>query len=537
MALQRLSISLMLAVLAPWSAQAEEPPPRLLLLLTVDQGRGDYLERFRPVLTGGLARLLDEAVLFTDTHHHHAWTVTAAGHSALSTGKHPGHSGMVGNNFFDRTEGRHVYCVEDRDSPVLLPAGASESSPGRSPKRLLATGLGDWIRAASPDTKVYSVAAKDRGAVLMGGKNADGAYWFDDRNGHWVTSMFYTQAYPQWVREFHQERHIESYFGTTWTPLPVDETLFARMEIDPAEGAFSHSLGRALLSPNRSFYNAVFYSPFIESFLLDFAEVLVREETLGVDETLDVLALSFASVDTVGHDYGPNSRELLDTIARLDRELDAFFRFLDEVVGLEHVAISLSADHGVAPLPEHQRSVGLPGARLSSEDYACYQRAGQAFEARFGRDDWFVHPLYFDLETLERRNVSRETAERALARELARCPGIENVWTRTEIESARSAKDIDPFLELYAHSFHPQRSPDLYIQEKEFHIDRRRGTTHGSPYAYDTHVLGLVRWPGIEPSTIEERIYTVDLPITLATLLGITFPNDVDGVSRVDLMR
>jgi predicted AlkP superfamily pyrophosphatase or phosphodiesterase len=525
-----------MVILVSPGAVAQETQPRLMLLLTIDQGRGDYLERFEPVLSGGLARLLNESVIFTDAHHNHAGTVTAAGHAALSTGRHPGNSGMVGNNFFDRTERRLVYCIEDRASAVLMPEDISASSPGRSPARLLSTGLGDWIQNANANAKVFSIGAKDRAAVLMGGKNAHAAYWFDVRVGDWVSSTHYMSGYPDWVRKFQSSRHVEAYFGTTWTPVPVEDAVLNDMDIALGDGPFSHSLGPGRLFPNRAFHNAVFNSPFVESFLLDFAELVVREESLGVDDNLDVLALSFASVDTVGHQYGPNSRELLDTVLRLDRELGVFFEFLDDAVGLDNVAISLSADHGVATVPEHRESQGLPGGRMSSEDYVCLQRAGKAFELEFGDDDWFMHPLHFNEETLARHDVTRDTVEAFLARELAACSGIEKVWTRTEVEAARSAATIDPILELYAHSFHPQRSPDLYLQAKEFHIDRARGTTHGSPYTYDTHVLALIRWPGLTGEKVSDRIHTVDMPVTLAALLGVATPADVDGVSRTSLM-
>ena len=537
MNLHRFCFFLSMALSAPSLASADESSPRLLLLLTIDQGRGDYLERFRPALSGGLAWLVDEGVVFTDAHHAHAYTVTAAGHAALSTGRHPASSGMVGNDFYDRSEGKWVYSVEDRASVVLMPEGADGSSPGRSPARLLATGLADWIQLTSPESKVYSVGGKDRASILMGGKNADAAYWYDVRIGHWVTSEYYTSAYPAWVQTFHRERRVESYFGSTWSPLPVSEALLSRMEIETADGWFSRAFGRASLYPNRGYYNAVFYSPFLESYLFDFAERLVTEEELGADDTTDVLALSFASVDTVGHGYGPNSRELLDTVLRLDRELGEFFTFLDETVGLDRVAVSLSADHGVAPVPEYRASQGLAGSRRSTEDYVCVQRAGQAFEKKFGDDDWFVRAYHFDYETLARRNVSRATLESALKAELVRCPNIVQVWTRTEIEAAGTSSWVDPTLALFVHSFHPERSPDLYVVEKEFLVGNFPGTTHGSPHHYDTHVLALVRWPGAEPGSVSERIHTVDLPVTLASLLSVATPEGVDGVDRSKLIR
>jgi len=519
------------------NARSQEASPRLVLLLTVDQGRGDYLERFRPSFVGGFKRLLDRGVLFTDAHHFHAGTVTAAGHASLSTGRYPAHSGMVGNGWYDRTDGKHVYCVEDGTTKILTPAGGKpRSGDGRSPARLLATGLGDWIQAKDPNSKIFSIGAKDRSAVLMGGKNAHGAFWFDTRSGQWVTSTHYASEYSAWVREFHRERFADRFFGHTWTPVAVPQRLFGEMEIVGTPD-FTHALGRADFYPTTRFYSALYNSPFIEPYLLDFAKKLVVAHELGADESVDVLALSFASVDTVGHTYGPNSPEVLDTMLRLDRELGELFDFLDERIGLANVAISLSADHGVASLPEYQRSHNLPGGFLTARDYACFQSAGRAFQEKFGKDDWFHEGLYFNDETLKRRDVERSSLESMIVKELARCPSVERVWTRTEIESASAGGWLDKTLELYVHSFHPERSPDLYVQHKEGLISRVRGTTHGSPYRYDTHVIALVHWPGARQGTVDERINTVDLPVTIASLLGIDFPDDVDGVDLSRLIR
>ncbi len=537
MHLRRLIVALATLSFTGQNACAQEPTPRLVLLLTIDQGRGDYLERFQPSFKGGFKRLLERGVLFTDAHHFHAGTVTAAGHASLSTGRYPAHSGMVGNEWYDRTDGKRVYCVEDATTQTLVPEGAKPGSgAGRSPARLLTTGLGDWIQANDPDSKVFSIGAKDRSAVLMGGKNAHGAFWFDTWSGQWVTSTHYTSEYSAWAREFHRERAADRYFGRTWTPLAVSHTLLDEMDIVGTPD-FIHSLGRADFYPTTRFYSALYNSPFIESYLLDFAKKLVVAHELGADESVDVFALSFASVDTVGHTYGPNSPEVLDTMLRLDRELGELFDFLDETIGLANVAISLSADHGVASLPEYQSSHNLPGGRLSADDYACFQKAGRAFQEQFGNDDWFHEALYFNDETLKRREVEQSSLESMIATELARCGSVERVWTRTEIETASEGGLMDPTLELYVHSFHPERSPDLYVQRKEGLIGGVRGTTHGSPYRYDTHVVALVQWPGAQQGTVDERVNTVDLPVTIAALLGINFPDDVDGVDRSGLIR
>jgi hypothetical protein len=512
---------------------AQPAPPKLVVFLSIDQGRAEYLERFRPALEGGLLLLLERGVAFAETHHAHAGTVTAPGHASLSTGRFPSRSGIVGNDWFDRDEKREVYCVEDWKSPVLTPGAHERRSPeflGRSPRRLRGTALGDWMKSRFRASKAYSAAGKDRSAVLMGGKNADGAFWFDGESGQWVTSRYYMKDYPKWVTEFHARRLADAYFGKTWEPQPVPESLLSSMKIDATNSSLPRVLGRGSLSEDPGFYHAFFESPFLESYLLAFAETLVREEGLGADDAPDFLALGFSSVDSVGHDYGPNSRELLDAVLRLDRELGAFFRFLDRTIGLDEVAVALSADHGVAPLPEYQARHGLPGGRISRSDLACIARAGKL--------SWFVAPMQFDEKALAKEGIEREAAEARVAQEISACPGVVRVVTRTAIENAKGMEGaVDPTLLQYARSFYPGRSPDLFVQFAEGFIDDDGGTTHGSPYEYDTHVPGILLWPGIPPRTLHERIATVDLSVTIASLLGLKTPHDLDGVDRSTFMR
>ena len=286
---------------------------------------------------------------------------------------------MVGNNFYDRSDGQMGLLPSKTAPPPCsypkVPTGAPRdvrrrAAPGNRSRRL------DPIRRV-PNPRFTPWEERTAPPSSWAGRTLDTAYWYDVRIGHWVTSEYYTSAYPAWVQTFHRERRVESYFGTTWSPLPVSEALLSRMEIETADGWFSRAFGRASLYPNRGYYNAVFYSPFLESYLFDFAERLVTEEELGADDTTDVLALSFASVDTVGHGYGPNSRELLDTVLRLDRELGEFFTFLDETVGLDRVAVSLSADpwcRAGSRVPGVPRPCGFApvyrGLRLRSESGA-----------------------------------------------------------------------------------------------------------------------------------------------------------------------
>jgi predicted AlkP superfamily pyrophosphatase or phosphodiesterase len=519
--------------------------PRLLLILTIDQARSEYMDRFRPIFTGGLKYILDKGVFFTDAHHHHAVTATGPGHASMATGLYPAHSGVIANQWYDRESGQRVNCVQDSDSPIIRPdsedaSSSSSSSSGRSPRNLSATALPDWIKGRSPETKIFTASGKDRSAILTGGKSADAAFWYDGRTGQFVTSQYYMKEYPPWMKRFHERKIADSYFGKPWQPLPVDPSLLEQLEIQALDRgdyhwAFPHPIGGASLTPTSSFYDSLYSSPFLDSYLAELAKTIVDSESLGKDEHLDVLGLCFSSVDTVGHQYGPNSPEILDTFQRLDRSLGELFQFLDDRIGMEHVVIALGADHGALPLPEYLKLKGKEGKRFSTEDITCYQQAEAELDSRFGSEDWLLRGLYLNYEAIGRRNLKRQEVETALANTLGRCSAVEKVWTRTELES--TTESTDPYFEMYKHNFHPERSPDLFVQVKQFHLSRLRdGTTHGSPYPYDSHVPLVVVFPGIIPGSISERVYTVDLAPTVASLLGIPVPGELDGADRSGLL-
>jgi hypothetical protein len=538
------------SLLATGAASASEPPfegARLLLLLTIDQARYDYLVRFRPVFQAGLKRLLERAVSFTDAHHHHAVTATAPGHAALVTGLHPSRSGLVGNEWYDRVSRRPVYSVEDPSSPVLpATAGSLREEPrpasaGRSPRNLLAPTIADWIQAKTPGSKAYAVGTKDRSAVTLGGKSARAAFWFDSRSGCFITSRYYLREYPRWLAEFHRRAHPDREFGKAWEPLPIDPARARSLGVESVStgvfrSGFPHLLGDVSLKPDNYYYSSFSRTPFMDAYLADLATALIENESLGADQELDFLSVSFAATDAVGHDYGPDSPEALDVFLRLDRVLGELLDTVERRVGSGRVVIALSADHGVMPLPELRQLRGQPGRRLGVEDVLCLQGAGRKLGERFGEGEWLLRDLYLDYQTIAARNLRREEVEGELKRLLEGCASVARAWTRSEIET--SGPPADPFLELYRNSFHPERSPDLFVQFKEYILDELgRGTTHGSPYAYDTHVPLLIVHPALGPAEIPERVHTVDLAPTLASLLGVPAPGNLDGVDRSPRLR
>ncbi len=522
------------------------PEPRLLLFLTIDQARSDYLVRFRPSFKGGLKLLLEEGVSWSNAHQNHAATSTGPGHATLATGAYPSHSGIIDNGWFDRSTGQPMYCVEDCSSPILswestADENAVDSCTGRSPKNLLVSTLGDWIKEQNPRAKVFSVSRKDRAAILSAGHRADAALWFDTSKGYFVSSHYYLSSYPEWMKRLHEQEIPASYFGQAWEPIAVKTSLLRSMGIEKVDSGFfrrgfPHWLGRVSFIPESSYYRVFSATPWMDLYLIQFAQTLIQNESLGVDDNLDFLALSFSVLDSVGHRYGPNSREVLDVLLRLDQALGEFFAFLDRYIGMKHVVVSLSSDHGVMPLPEYRTMKGQPGGRVTLQDILCVQSVGKKLENKFGADDWFWADRYFNYETIGCRNVLRQDVENELARQIQQCPSVARVWTRTQLEAP--AADPDQYFNLFLNSFHSRRSPDVFIQFKKFYIPGLTGgTSHGSPYDYDTRVPLLILYPGFPGKKVSERIETVDLAPTLAKLLHIDIPDTVDGIDRSAVLR
>ncbi len=493
-----------------------EGAPRLVLLIVVDQMRGDYLERFGPLLNHGLARLLREGVVFTDAHHFHAATETAPGHATLATGVFPKRHGIVGNTWFDRERGEDVYCCADPDHGV-------------SPRNLLTPTLGDLLKSAYPEAKVYAASAKDRAAILMGGRRADGAWWYSRSTGSFVTSTWYgdEESGPGWVEAFNEEDRLAVHFANAWNPLlPLDHT--SAYDIEPLDrgpviDTFPHAVGGFDVE-RESFYGAIYRSPFVDGYLESFAETLIEAENLGADETPDLLAVSFSALDTVGHGYGPNAPETLDVILRLDRAIGELLEFVDERIGMENVVVALSSDHGVGEVPERVVRDGGEGGRFGAEQTLCLQRLQTRMEKRFGHAEFLTSTFYLDREAIEAAGEDRTAVEDVVIEAMSGCPLIAEVVRAADLDPA------DALHELYLNGYRDDRGPDLIAIPAPNVLPVPASVvvaSHGSPYAYDTHVPLIVRLQDGAGRVVEARANTIDLAPSLAPILGI----DVAGVA------
>jgi len=541
--MRRLGLLLLLA-----SAGIAAPAaPRLAVLISVDQMRADYLERFRPYFgPDGFNRFQREGLVFTQAHYRHAVTKTGPGHATMMTGVSIRAHGIIGNEWHlsDWPALEQVNCVEDRGAPLVglparawqSPGGVLEAKRGRSPRHLLAETVGDRLKAKhGAGSRVFGVSDKDRAAILPSGAKADCAYWTEE--GRFVTSTYYRAALPDYVEAFNRARGADAFFGHTWDRLlPAAE--YDRVQgPDEADGESSpDGLGRTfprrvdggVTAPNARYYSAFDHSPRNNEMVAEFARELVERENLGAaDGAPDLLTIGFSQPDKMGHAFGPDSHEVMDTYIRLDRTLAEFFTYLDQRFGAENYVVVLTADHGVAPLPERRLATGQGAGRAKGAEFDALVRqrldakfgplpAGERWAARDGQS-YRINPA-----VLAGKKPTRPDVEKELAAALRGHPAVAAAYTRTELAGANPLDQIGEAVRL---GFHRERSGDVLYVHRPYFMERTEpGTTHGTPYDYDTHVPLLWLGGGLKPAVHDERIGIDDLAPTLAALLGVDLP-------------
>lgn len=494
----------------------EEPAIRLVLLVAVDQLRYDYLTRFGDQYTGGFKRLLAEGAVFTNAHIEHYPTVTAVGHATMLTGATPAVSGIVGNDWFDRETGGSVTSVADDRTTLVGVTGRA----GASPHRLVVGTIADELKAASPAApgaerapRAIGVSLKDRSAILMVGHSADLALWYDGTTGTFVTSSYYRPELPSWVADFNAARPADAYAGRPWTFL------------DDASGP-----GRVMpAAPGPALYGAVNGSPFGNDLLAQLAAAALEHERLGQRGVTDVLAVSFSSNDSVGHTHGPDSPEVRDITVRTDRVLGHLLERVDRLVGAGRTLVILTSDHGVAPVPEVQAARRMPGGRLGAP--GLFAPIEAALAAKYGAGQWILGTAgsspYLNHALIASSGLDAAEVRREAARAAALVPRVMRVYTREQILAGQLPDDV--IGRRIGRSYHPQRSGDLEIVLEPYWLRGAAGTTHGTPYNYDSHIPIVLMGPGIEGGRYDHHAALNDLAPTVATLLGLTVPAGAGG--------
>lgn len=543
------------SVQTPIKNETAKPRPRLALLIVVDQFRYDYLERFNDLfVANGIKRLMREGASWTEANYDHMPTYTAPGHATLMTGAWPAETGIVANDWPDRDTGRIVSSVSDTTALLL---GGEEGEVASSPRRLMASTVGDELRIKTNDrSKVIGISIKDRSAILPAGRHANAAYWFSQRTGRMVSSNYYFNSVPAWVTSFNDARPADKFYGQSWERLLPEAEYLKRAGLDappwenignvPGEtNTFPHKVTGGATSPNSNFYGALDYTPFSNDLLLSFAEAAITNEKLGADDDTDVLTVSFSANDYVGHRYGPYSQELMDITLRVDRAIAALLDFVNTHVGLQNTLVVFTADHGVAPIPEHATALGLPSGRIKSDDVlramklgisARYNRRSEQpdptadYVLKFGdRDGFYNDNLYFNPVALKRDGVNNEEIERVACEAAMTVPGISRCFTRTQLERG-AVSFADPVARRVSHGFYPRRSGDIILVHDPFkYLGDTIPATHGSPYSYDTHVPLLMMGNGVAPGRYLQAATPADIAPTVASILGIQTPSNTVG--------
>lgn len=459
-------------------AQRTQSPkkPRLVLVIVVDQFRYDYLTRFRDLFgPGGFKRLMRDGAHWTNAHYPFIPTKTAPGHTAIMTGAPPSVSGIAANEWIERETARKVTSVGDSSAKLL---GGGRREGGESPRRLLASTVGDGLRRATDKrAKVIGIAGKPRSAILTVGRSANAAYWLSSSSGNLVSSDYYFPELPDWVKDFNRTQPLHKYFGARWERLlPESEyRKYAGADSPPWErvntlgdtNVFPHTITGGVKQPGDAFYDALDHSPFINEELASFARLAIEKEQLGADEVTDLLSVSFSGNDYVGHRYGPQSQEVMDMALRVDLQIAALLDFVDARIGLKNTLVIFSSDHGVAPLLGQSAARGVvpteirnadvirairaafgsvatgSGSQLAkpasiasvkSEDYIFKYRDGSAL-----KDGIINGNVYFDLEALKRAGVSLDQITRVAGEAALKVPGIARYFTRSQLERCRAS--------------------------------------------------------------------------------------------------
>ena len=503
LSLTRLFLTFLLLAVPALGQLAKKP--KLVVCIVVDQFRYDYLTRFHAGYNGGIEELLTKGAVFTNAHLIHFPSVTAVGHATFLSGATPSVSGIIGNDWYDRASSGNVTSVSDPATKLLGADGA-----GSSPRRLLVSTVGDEMKVVQGQTKVMGISLKDRAAILPVGHMANGAYWFDNKSGNFVSSTYYFAELPGWVKDFNNSHPADKYAGAEWMGTKF--------------GPVGEKLNESLAA-----------SPWGNELIESFAERAIQGEQLGQRGITDLLSVSFSSNDYVGHAVGPDAPEVQDMAFRTDLLFRKLFAFVESKVGMKDTLIVLTADHGVAPAPEVNSARKLPGGRLGA---GVVEKAVQeALERAYGAGKWIEASIdsgmevYLNAALIRDRSLDHEKVCRTAADALRALPHVYRVYTREEIIHGELREDSVGM--RIGNGFYGPRGADVITLLEPYWLfgSGTKGTTHSTPFDYDTHIPVIFMGPGVKPGKYYGTIAMNDIAPTLSAMLGLA--NPAGSVGRI----
>lgn len=522
-----LSLSL-LSNAQPGNSPEPEERPALVVGIVVDQMRYEYIPLYWETYSdNGFKRLVRDGFSFTNTHFNYFPTYTGPGHAAVYTGTTPSINGIVGNSWYGRSRGESMYVVQD---DTVNTVGAEGDAGKMSPRNLTSTTVTDELKSALRESRVYAVSLKDRGSILAAGHLGDGAYWFDGETGRFVTSTWYVDELPEWVRAFNESGFADEFNNATWNTLfDLEDYTAGNPDDTPYEGTFAGE--DAPVFPHKrseedGTYTFLISSPFGNTLVTDFAKRMIEAEELGADEHTDFIGISFSSTDYVGHRFGPRSVELQDTYLRLDRDIAGLLDYLDEQVGEDNYLLFLSSDHGVVDVPAELEDRRLPGGYFNSS--LVVGELEDHLEDLYGEGEWIEaytnQQVYLDRGLIEEQGLSVEEMQYEASTFLLRFPGVLSTNTAYALLNEHYGSGLQA---MYQRGFNYERSGDVFIQLKPGWLDSdyRTGTSHGSPYNYDTHVPLLFYGWNIPQGSSARKTFVPQIAPTISSMLKISFPS------------
>lgn len=507
--------------------------PKIVVGMMVDQMRWDYLYKYQDrYVQGGLKRLIREGFSCENTHIDYSPTVTACGHTSVYTGSVPAVHGVVGNGWYDRALGKDVECVQDENYSLVGSPGATAQSPHNN----LSTTVTDQLRIATNfQSKTVGVAIKDRGAIFPAGHTATGAFWFNGKDGNFVTSTYYMKELPDWAQKFNDKKVVDSYYNNDWETLFPLETYTLSTADDKdyentANGEEKPVFPHRLKQFKGKNYGAIRTTPFGNSLTLDFAKAAIEGYNLGGGKVTDFLAISLSSPDAIGHTYGPNSIEVEDNYLRLDRDLAAFFSYLDKRYGKNNYLFFITADHGVSESPGFYLENKMPSGALADKEYA--EPLTTALKDKYGVEKPILafsnYQIYMNWNALEAKGATRAEVGKIVKSILLKSKGIADV---VDLETLGSAALVNPLKDMLIKGYNAKRSGDfMIIIQPTWKGGSIKGATHGAWYRYDTHIpLVWMGWR-VKPGYTNRLTGMTDIAPTVAALLRIQMPSGAIGL-------
>ncbi len=516
--------------------------PKLVVGIVIDQMRYDYIYRFwNKYSETGFKRLVNEGFFCRNANYNYVPTYTAPGHAAIYTGTTPAVNGIIANDWFDVITGKSIYCVTDNTVRGI----GSESAEGKkSPVNLMSTTITDELRLASNmKSKVIGISLKDRSAVLPAGHVPNAAYWYDGSNGNFISSSYYMKELPKWLQEFNKRQLPKKYLSEAWkTILPIDEYTESLPDnytnetnfVGEQQPVFPHNLP-ALMKANGGL-SLIRTTPFGNSLLNDFAMETITSEGLGKSDATDFIAISFSSTDYIGHAYGPNSVELEDTYIRLDKDISELLDFINTQVGKNNALVFLTADHGASEIPGYLKGLGIPAGDCSGPQ--LIDSLKKHLNKQYGAPlvlDYINQQIYLDHKTIEAKKLSLVEVQNKVAEFVQQFPEVKEALTATILNQTEFTEGSKALMQR---GYNTKRSGDVLINYLPgYGLFHGLGTSHGSPFNYDTHVPLFFYGCNIKQGSTAELVVIPDIAATLAMLLNIQFPSGCTGKPILSVLK